>query len=82
MKKFKDMLSTRSKNGLSRCFGKQVLDTPEIIAEAGIDRLRLAVGLGTKSLQEIAFALFRYGFIKDTDQCQEVLNAAFYPYMT
>jgi hypothetical protein len=46
MKKFKDMLSTRSKNGLSRCFGRQALDTPEIIAEAGIDRLRLTVGIG------------------------------------
>jgi hypothetical protein len=33
-----------------------------------MDRLRLAVGLGTKSLQEIAFVLFRYGFIKDIDK--------------
>ena len=62
------MLTTRSKNGLSRCFGRQVLDTPEVIAEGVIDRLRLAVGLGTKSLQEIAFLLFRYGFIKDMEK--------------
>ena len=68
MDKFKDLLSTRAKNGLSRCFGRQALDTPEIIAEASIDRLRLAVGIGPTSLQEIAFALFRYGFIKDTDK--------------
>ena len=67
MKNFKDMLSTRSKNGLSRCFGRQVLDTPEIIAEAGIDRLRLAVGIGAKSLQEIAFALCKFGCIDDVE---------------
>jgi hypothetical protein len=58
MKKFKDMLSTRSKNGLSRCFGRQVLNTPAIIAEAGMDRLRLAVGVGTKLLQEITELLY------------------------
>ena len=60
--KFADSLSTRSK-GLSRFFGRQVLNTPEIIAEAGIDRLRLAVGIGSKSLQEIAFALCKFGCI-------------------
>jgi hypothetical protein len=38
MDNFKDMLSTRNKNGLSRCFGSQVLDQPEII----INRLYLS----------------------------------------
>jgi hypothetical protein len=68
MKQFKDMLSTRAKNGLSRCFGRQALDTPEVIAEAGMDRLRLAVGLGSKSLQEIAFALCKFECIDDIDK--------------
>ena len=62
------MLSTRSKNGLSRCFGRQVLDTPEIIAEAGIDRLRLTVGVGPKSLKEIATYLYELEYIDDIDK--------------
>ena len=65
---FKDSLSTRSKNGLSRCFGSQVLDTPEVIAEAGMARLRLAVGLGHKSLQEIALALYEFCYIDEVDK--------------
>ena len=67
MDNFKGMLSTRSKNGLSRCFGRQVLDTPEIIAEAGIDRLRLAVGIGPKSLKEIALLLYAFCYIDDVE---------------
>ena len=43
---FVEELSTRSKNGLSRCFGRDKLDTPEIIAEAGMARLKFAVMLG------------------------------------
>ena len=48
MKKFKDELSIRSINGLARCFGRQALDTTEVIAKAGAKRLRRAVGLGRK----------------------------------
>ena len=63
MKTFKDMLSTRSKNGISRCFGRQTLDSPEIIAEAGSARLKMTNEIGPKSLQEIALALFEFGYI-------------------
>ena len=63
MKKFKDELSIRSINGLARCFGRQALDTPEVIAEAGAKRLRLAVGLGAKSIKEIAEVLHKFGFV-------------------
>jgi hypothetical protein len=67
MKKFKDELSIRSTNGLARCFGRQAFDTPEVIAQAGAKRLRFAVGLGAKSIKEIAFVLNRYGYIDDID---------------
>ena len=67
MKKFKDELSIRSINGLARCFGRQTLDTPEVIAEAGGKRLRLAVGLGLKSIKEIAEVLHKFGFIDSID---------------
>ena len=61
---FKDMLSTRSKNGIARCFGYDVLDTPEVIATAGSTRLRMTPQLGPKSLQEIAELLYDYGYIE------------------
>ena len=63
-KSFKDMLSWRSKNGIFRCFGRQVLDTPEVIAEAGSGRLKMTNQIGLKSLQEIAELLFELGYIK------------------
>ena len=66
MNKFKDSLSIRSRNGLARCFGLQVLDAPEIIA-ARRDRFRLAVGLGHESLKEIAELLHKFGFIGNPD---------------
>ena len=68
MDNFKDMLSARSRNGIARCFGRDILDTPEIIAEAGSDRLRMTVQLGPKSLQEIAGALHKFGFIGNADK--------------
>ena len=71
MKKFKDELSIRSINGLARCFGRQTLDTPEVIAEAGVKRLRLAVGLGLKSIKEIAEVLHKFGFIDSIDDWLE-----------
>ena len=33
MKTFKDELSIRCINGLARCFGRQTIDTPEVIAK-------------------------------------------------
>ena len=65
MEKFKDLLSTRTQNGLSRSLGTQVLDQPEIIMAIGITGLRLIKGLGPKSLEEIALSLNRLGYISD-----------------
>jgi hypothetical protein len=65
MDNFKDMLSTRSRNGIARCFGRDALDTPEIIADAGAARLGMTVQLGLKSLREIAFALYCFRYIED-----------------
>ena len=68
MKKFKDMLSTRAKNGLIGCFGDgDIINQPERTA-AGRDKLTFARNIGRKSLQEIAFNLFNYGFIDDIDK--------------
>ena len=60
---FKDALSSWSKDGLSRIFGPQILDTPEVIAGLGTESLKMAIGLGPKSLHEIARALHSYGYI-------------------
>jgi hypothetical protein len=68
MEKLKDLLSTRTKNGLCRCLGTQVLDQPEIIAAIGITGLRLINGLGPKSLEEIALGLNRFGYISGADK--------------
>ena len=68
MKKFKDLLSTRTQNGLCRCLGTQVLDQPEIIAAIGITGLRLIRGLGLRSLKEIAQSLNRFGYISDAEE--------------
>jgi hypothetical protein len=62
---FKDELSAWSQNGLSRIFGPQILDSPEVIAGLGMESLKMAIGLGPKSLQEIARALYKYGCIDD-----------------
>ena len=67
-KKFADELSTWSKNGLSRIFGPQILDTPEVIAGLGMEPLEMAIGLGPKSLEEIAWALHKHGYIDDIEQ--------------
>jgi hypothetical protein len=64
-KKFADELSTWSKNGLSRLFGRDVLKEPEVIAGIGIVVLEQAIGLGPKSLGEIAEALYKSGYIDD-----------------
>jgi hypothetical protein len=71
MKKFKDELSIRSINDLARCFGRQALDTPEVIAKAGAKRLSLAVGLGGKSIKEIAEVLYKFGFVDSIDDWLE-----------
>ena len=65
---FKDELSSWSKDGLSRIFGSEILDTPEVIAGLGTESLKMAIGLGPKSLHEIARALHSYGYIDDIEQ--------------
>ncbi|MFC1837248.1 hypothetical protein ACFLYW_01025 [Thermodesulfobacteriota bacterium] len=64
---FKDSLSTRAQWGLRRCFGDEGLDNPQIIVN-GRERLRIAVNLGQKSLQEIAFLLCKLGYIDDIER--------------
>ena len=66
--KFKDMLSTWSKNGLSRLYGRDILEKPEVIAGIGVSGLEQAIGLGPKSLKEIATYLYELGYINDIDQ--------------
>jgi hypothetical protein len=68
---FKDELSSWSKNGLSRIFGSEILDSPEVIAGLGMESLKMAIGLGPKSLHEIARALHSYGYIDDPAKWQE-----------
>ena len=64
MKTFKDMLSTRSKNGLTGAFGDpNIIYQPDRIA-AGRDKLTLARNIGPKSLQEIAEALYLFEYIE------------------
>ena len=71
MKTFKNMHSTRSLNGISRCFGPQVLETSEVLAAAGPDRVKMTYQLWLKSLREIASNLCKYGFINDERQWHE-----------
>ena len=63
MESFKDRLSTRARNGISRCYDSQVLDRPELIAVEGPGRLVMTVQLGPKSIKEIALALYESGYI-------------------
>ena len=68
MKKFKDMLSTRCKNGLIGCFGDgDIINQPQRIA-AGRDKLTLARNIGPKSLREIAEILHKFHYIEDYDK--------------
>ena len=68
MKKLKDCLSTRTKNGLIGCFGDEnIINQPERIA-AGRGRLTLARNIGPKSLKEIATYLYELGYIDDIDK--------------
>ena len=68
-KTFADELSTWNKNGLSRLYGEDILKEPEVIAWLGmIGVLKHAIGLGPKSLQEIALALQKVKCIDDVDQ--------------
>ena len=68
---FINSLSTRSRNGLARCFGRDKLDTPEIIAEVGMKKLKMTNQLGKMSFREIALALFRFGYIDDVEEWLE-----------
>ena len=67
-KSFASELSTWSRNGLSRLFGKDILKKPEVIAGIGIAVLEGAIGLGSKSLKEIALALHKFGYIDDVEK--------------
>ena len=62
---FKDELSSWSKNGLSRIFGSEILDSPEVIAGLGTESLKKAIDLGPKSLHEIARGLHKHGYLED-----------------
>jgi len=68
MKTFKDMLSTRSKNGLTGAFGDpDIIFQPERVA-AGREKLTLARNVGRKSLHEIASNLYKFGCIDDIEK--------------
>jgi len=65
MKNFKNLLSTRSKNGLIGCFcDGDIINQPERIA-AGRDKLTRARNIGAVSLGEIATYLYELGYIDD-----------------
>ena len=70
-KSFADTLPTRSKNCLACCFGRDVLTKPEIIVKAGMKRLRLAEGVGPKSLREITVVLYEFCYIDNIDEWLE-----------
>jgi hypothetical protein len=58
METFKDMLTTRVKNGLIGCFGDgDIINQPERIA-AGREKLTLARNIGSVSLREISGLLY------------------------
>jgi hypothetical protein len=66
--KFTNSLTTRAKNGLTGAFGdSNIIYQPERIA-AGRDKLTLARNIGKKSLQEIAEALYEFGYIDDIEK--------------
>ena len=70
-KTFADELSTWSRNGLSRLYGGDILKEPEVIAWLGmIGVLKLAIGLGPKSLKEIALLLYDFYYIDDVEKWQ------------
>jgi hypothetical protein len=71
VKKFKSYLSTRSQNGILRCLGRDVLDKPEKIVEAGPARLKRTVQIGPKSIKGIALALFEFGYIDNPEMWLE-----------
>ena len=50
---------------MSRLFGRDVLNKPEVIAGIDMPGLKLAIGLGPKSLKEIAEALYKSAYIDD-----------------
>ena len=64
-----DELSTLSKNGLSLLYGRDILKDPKFVAEIGMDGLKMPFFvLGPKALQEIAEALYEFGYINDPDK--------------
>ena len=70
---FANELSTRSKNVLSLLYGRDILKDQEFIAEIGMDGLRMPFFvLEPKSLQEIALALNKFGYIDDPEKWLDV----------
>jgi len=67
-KTFAEELSNWTTVGLIRLYGEDILNQPEVIAALGMQCLKDAIGLGSKSLREIAGALHKFGYIKDPDQ--------------
>ena len=66
---FANELSTRSKNGLSLLYGRDILKDPEFIAEIGMDGLKMPFFvLEPKALQELARGLHKFGYIDDVEQ--------------
>jgi len=64
---FRSSLSGRLVCGLAEYFGGS-LPGPLVIAEEGATRLSMANGVGPKSLQVLAKALHKYGYIDDPEQ--------------
>jgi hypothetical protein len=72
-KTFADALSTWSKNGLIRLYGEDILNEPEVIAWLGMNGLlKHAIGLGPKSLKEIALLLCDFYYIDDIEKWLDV----------
>jgi hypothetical protein len=64
---FRSALSGRLIYGLAEHFGGG-LPGPVVIAEEGAYRLGLSYGVGSKSLQLLAKALYDYGYIDDPER--------------
>lgn len=64
---FRSALNGRLICGLMEYFGG-VVPGPLVIANEGATKLRMANGVGPKSLQVLAKALHKYGYIEDPEQ--------------
>ena len=60
---FKEALSTLSRNGLARCFGEEILETPEKIAAAGSAWLTMTAQLGPKPCRKLQSCYMTMGIL-------------------